>query len=49
VLWPRRSSDRASDLTQPIVRRAGLDRGLVDYKVVSVDETWTGLRFRPRR
>ena len=49
VLWPKRSSGRGSDLTQPIVRRAGLDRGLVDYKVVSVDETWTGLRFRPRR
>jgi hypothetical protein len=48
VLWPKRSSGVASDLTQPVVRRAGLDRGLVDYKVVSVDETWTGLRFRPR-
>jgi CheY-like chemotaxis protein len=49
VLWPKRSSGRKSDLTQPVVRRIGLDRGLVDYKVVSVDETWTGLRFRPRR
>jgi CheY-like chemotaxis protein len=49
VLWPKRSSGLESDLTQPVVRRAGLDRGLVDYKVVSVDETWTGLRFRPRR
>lgn len=49
VLWPKRSSGRKSDLTQPVVRKAGLDRGLVDYKVVSVDETWTGLRFRPRR
>lgn len=45
----KRSSGVESDLTQPVVRRAGLDRGLVDYKVVSVDETWTGLRFRPRR
>jgi hypothetical protein len=49
VLWPKRSSGRKSDLSQPVVRRAGLDRGLVDYKVVSLDETWTGLRFRPRR
>ena len=49
VVWPKRSSGRKSDLTQPVVRKAGLDRGLVDYKVVSVDETWTGLRFRPRR
>jgi CheY-like chemotaxis protein len=49
VVWPKRSSGRKSDLTQPVVRKAGLDRGLVDYKVVSVDETWTGLRFRPRK
>lgn len=49
VLWPKRSSGWECDLTQPIVRRAGLDRGLVDYEVVSVDETWTGLRFRLRR
>jgi CheY-like chemotaxis protein len=49
VLWPKRSSALESDLTQPVVRKAGLERGLVDYKVASVDETWTGLRFRPRR
>jgi CheY-like chemotaxis protein len=49
VLWPKRSSGRKNDLTQPVVRRAGLDRGLVDYKVVSVDDTWTGLKFRPRK
>jgi hypothetical protein len=30
------------------VRRLGLASGLVDYKVCSVDTTWTGLRFRRR-
>lgn len=49
VVWPKRSSGLESDLTQPVVRKAGLDRGLVDYKVVSVDEIWTGFRFRPRK
>ncbi|MEX2229960.1 MAG: hypothetical protein WEB13_10030 [Dehalococcoidia bacterium] len=48
VLWPKRASARGGELTQPIVRRAGLDRGLVDYRVVRVDETWTGLRFTRR-
>jgi hypothetical protein len=35
-------------LTQAAVRRIGLARGYVDYKVVSIDKTWTGLRFRKR-
>jgi CheY-like chemotaxis protein len=49
VVWPKKSSGVASDLTQPIVRKIGLAAGLVDYKVCSVDATWTGLRFARRR
>lgn len=49
VLWPKRASARGGELTQPIVRAAGLARGLVDSRVVRVDETWTGLRFAVRR
>jgi len=41
VLWPKRGSPVESELTQQIVRRTGLDRGLVDFKVVAFDETWT--------
>jgi CheY-like chemotaxis protein len=48
VVWPKRGSALAGELTQPIVRRLGLASGLVDYKVCSVDTTWTGLRFRRR-
>jgi hypothetical protein len=49
IIWPKKSSRLASDLTQPIVRKAGLDSGLVDYKVCSVDDTWTGLCFTRRK
>jgi hypothetical protein len=48
VAWPKRSSGVRSDLTQAVVRRIGLAKGLVDYKVCSIDDTWSGLRFTPR-
>jgi hypothetical protein len=49
VVWPKKASGEKTDLTQAEVRRIGLASGLVDYKVCSVDETWTGLRFTRRR
>lgn len=49
VVWPKKSSGVSSDLSQPVVRAAGLAAGLVDYKVCSVDQTWTGLCFRWRK
>ena len=49
VVWPKKASGVKTDLTQAHVRRTGLARGLVDYKVCSVDETWTGLRFARRK
>jgi CheY-like chemotaxis protein len=48
IAWPKRSSGVESDLTQSLVRRIGLDSGLVDYKVCSIDDTWSGLRFTTR-
>jgi hypothetical protein len=48
VAWPKKSSSEDSDLTQAAVRSYGMDRGLVDYKVCSIDATWTGLRFAVR-
>ncbi len=38
-----------SDLTQTVVRKAGLAAGLVDYKVAAIDEVWSGLRFTRRK
>jgi hypothetical protein len=49
IIWPKQSSDMATDLKQNLVRKAGLDAGLVDYKVAAIDATWSGLKFAVRR
>jgi hypothetical protein len=48
IVWPKRSAQVKSDLTQTVVRRFGLDAGWVDYKICAVDETWSGLLFARR-
>ncbi len=48
IAWPKKASKIPSDLSQTVVRRVGLASGLVDFKVCSVDETWSGLRFSRR-
>lgn len=47
--WPKKASGRETDLTQQAVREAGLAAGLVDYKVCSICEVWSGLLFSLRR
>ena len=49
IVWPKKSSDLAGDLDQKIVRAQGLEAGWVDFKIVSVDSTWTGLCFVRRK
>jgi hypothetical protein len=49
IAWPKKASGVASDLSQTIVRRTGLDSGLVDFKICSIDATWSGLRFSQRK
>jgi hypothetical protein len=48
IIWPKKASGVASDVSQTVVREVGLAAGLVDYKVCSVDATWSGLRFTLR-
>lgn len=48
IAWPKRASGIASDLSQTVVREIGLSSGLVDYKICSIDETWSGLKFTRR-
>ncbi len=48
IAWPKKSSGVPSDLNQPRVRKIGLASGLVDYKVCSIDRTWSGLLFARR-
>ena len=45
VIWPKKASGMQTDLSQVSVRKMGMDAGLVDYKIASIDETWSGLRF----
>jgi hypothetical protein len=49
IIWPKKTSDFKSDLSQQNVREAGLSSGLVDYKVCAVDHTWSGLLFTHRK
>ena len=45
VSWPKKSSGVSTDLSENIVRDIGLAAGLVDVKVCSVSEVWSGLKF----
>jgi hypothetical protein len=49
ISWPKRSSGVPSDLDENVVRRLGLDAGVVDVKVAAVDEVWSALKFVRRR
>ncbi len=48
VVWPKRASGVKSDLTQAKVREHLMRRHWVDYKVASIDDTWTGMVYRRR-
>ena len=45
ISWPKKAAKVQTDLDSNVVRRLGLDAGLVDVKVCAVDETWSGLKF----
>jgi hypothetical protein len=49
VLWPKKTSGQSGDISQTVVRELGLAQGLVDYKVASIDATWSGLLFARRK
>ena len=59
IAWPKKvcadaagqrgAAGSTPDVTQQDVRRAGLAEGLVDYKICSIDDTWSALLFRRRR
>jgi len=45
VSWPKKASGVRTDLTEGVVRRIALERGLVDVKVAAIDATWSGLKL----
>ncbi len=48
ICWPKKASGVVSDLSERVVRET-LAHGLVDYKIASIDSTWSGLRFTRRK
>jgi hypothetical protein len=49
VAWPKKASGLKTDVTEDVVRGAGLANGLVDYKVCAINEVWSGLKFARRK
>jgi len=51
IAWRKKTtrSAPASGPDENAVRNAGLEAGLVDYKVCAIDETWSGLLFARRK
>jgi hypothetical protein len=45
ISWPKGASKIPTDLNENVVRDIGLQNGLVDVKVIAVDEVWSGLKF----
>ena len=45
VAWPKKASKVPTDLTEDVVRRIALERGMVDVKVCAIDATWSGLKL----
>ena len=49
MIWPKKASGVTSDLDGNVVRETGLATGWVDFKVCSVDDTWSGLAFKRKQ
>lgn len=45
VSWPKKAAKLKTDLDENFIREFGLANGLVDVKVIAVDERWSGLKF----
>jgi hypothetical protein len=49
IAWPKGGKRGRGEVTQPAVRERGMAAGWVDYKVASLGEGWSALRFSKRR
>jgi hypothetical protein len=45
ISWPKHSSGIKTDLNEGVIRDIGLSNGLVDVKILAVDEIWSALKF----
>lgn len=49
VSWPKKASKVPTDITEDVIRDFALPMHLVDVKVCSVDDTWSGLKLVIRK
>ena len=49
VSWPKKASKVATDITEDVIREVALPMHLVDVKVCSVDDIWSGLKLLIRK
>src|SRR5262249_28382074 len=51
IVWPKGSSKKgaAAGVTPTLIREAALSVGMVDYKICSVSETWSGMLFTVKK
>lgn len=45
IIWPKKRPGTRTDLSQTSIRAIANEAGMVDYKVASIDDTWSGMRF----
>ena len=45
ISWPKKAAKVPTDITEDILREVILPLGLVDVKVIAVDNVWSGLKF----
>lgn len=49
ILWRKGGSAARGELTEQLIRECGIELGLVDYKICSVNEIWSALAFARKR
>jgi CheY-like chemotaxis protein len=49
IAWPKQASGTTSDINGNVVRETGLSTGWVDFKVCSINDTWSGLAFKRKK
>jgi len=49
VSWPKKAAGVPTDITEDVIRKVALPMHLVDTKVCSVDNVWSGLKLVIRK
>lgn len=49
ILWRKKTAPGHAGVTESFIRETGRDLGLVDYKICSVDKTWSAMLFARKK